>query len=193
MSKKENKNTKIKEDMIDDVTFESDDEKVEDKTSKKSSKKSDQAQKRIEELETNLADINDKYLRLYSEFDNFRKRNIKERAELQLSASKDLILDILPVVDDFERAIQSFEAHNLSDEAKEGIQLIYNKMMNILKQKGLEVMDVNGKEFDTDLMEAITNIPAPSDDLKGKVVDAIQQGYLMNGKVIRFAKVVVGQ
>lgn len=195
MSNKENKNTKAKEEMVDDVTFEGNDnmEQKKGKSTKKSTKKSDSQQKKIEELEKNLAEINDKYLRLYSEFDNFRKRSMKERAELHLSASKDLILEILSVVDDFERANQSFEAHNLSREAREGIQLIYNKLMNILKKKGLEAMDLNGKEFDTDLMEAITNIPAPTEDMKGKVVDTIQQGYLLNGKVLRFAKVVVGQ
>lgn len=198
MSKKENKNNKPQEEVVDDVTFESNEEQpaeekeVQDK-GKKSGKKVPAQQKRIEELEQNLADLNDKYLRLYSEFDNFRKRTNKERLELQLSASKDTILEILPVVDDFERAIQSFEAHNLSQEAKEGIQLIYNKLMTILKQKGLELMDVKNQEFNTDQMEAITNIPAPTEDMKGKVVDVIQQGYLLHGKILRFAKVVVGQ
>ncbi|MBN2614609.1 MAG: nucleotide exchange factor GrpE [Bacteroidales bacterium] len=198
MSKKENKNTKPQEEMVDDVTFENKEEQpteekeVQEK-GKKSGKKAPADKKRIEELEQNLADLNDKYLRLYSEFDNFRKRTNKERLELQLSASKDTILQILPVVDDFERAIQSFEAHNLSQEAREGVQLIYNKLMNILKQKGLEAMDVKNQEFNTDQMEAITNIPAPSEEMKGKVVDVIEQGYLLHGKILRFAKVVVGQ
>lgn len=199
MSKKENKNTKPQEEVVDDVTFESNEQPMEEKVSedkdkgKKSGKKASSQQKRIEELEQNLTDINDKYLRLYSEFDNFRKRTNKERLELQLSASKDLVLEILPVVDDFERAIQSFEAHNLSQEARDGIHLIYNKLMNILKQKGVEPMDVKDQEFNTDLMEAITNIPAPTDDMKGKVVDVIEQGYMLHGKILRFAKVVVGQ
>lgn len=159
--------------------------------SKKSRKSA--SQKKIKELEEKIEVLNDKYLRLYSEFDNYRKRTVKERVELQMSASKDLILEILPVVDDFERAIQSFEDHNLSKEANKGIQLVYNKFMNILKQKGLEAMDVKNKEFDTDFMEAITNIPAPTEKLKGKVVDVVQPGYLLNGKILRFAKVVVGQ
>ncbi len=187
---------------VEDVTFEKQEVKQdiaeaaeEEKTSKKEDKKAKKAgsQKKIQELEGQLEELNDKYLRLYSEFDNYRKRTMKERVELQLSASKDLILETLAVVDDLERAIQAFEDHQLSQEAKQGILLIYNKLMNILKQKGLESIEVQNKDFDTDFMEAITNIQAPSDDLKGKVVDVIQKGYLLNGKVLRFAKVVVGQ
>lgn len=192
---------------IEDVTFEEnaavsqkDDSKVEEvpedtKLAKSEEKKSKKpaSQKKVKELGEKLEELNDKYLRLYSEFDNYRKRTIKERIELQLSASKEVILEILAVVDDLERAIQSFEEHKLSQEAKEGILLIYNKLINILKQKGLEEIEVKNKEFDTDFMEAITNIPAPSAEMKGKVVDVIQKGYLLNGKILRFAKVVVGQ
>ncbi|MBE0649305.1 MAG: nucleotide exchange factor GrpE [Bacteroidales bacterium] len=190
---------------VEDVTFEKQEVKDEelsdneDTESEMSSKKEDKklkksgSQKKIKELEDKLEEQNDKYLRLYSEFDNYRKRTIKERIELQMSASKELILETLAVVDDLERAIQFFEDHKLSQEAKQGIQLIYNKMMNILKQKGLETIEVQSKEFDTDFMEAITNIPAPTEDMKGKVVDVIQKGYLLNGKILRFAKVVVGQ
>lgn len=188
---------------VEDVTFEKQevketpiDEDVEDeKSSKKEDKKSKKSnsQKKITELEGQIEALNDKYLRLYSEFDNYRKRTMKERIELQMSASKELVLETLAVVDDLERAIQAFEDHQLSQEAKQGIQLIYNKLMNILKQKGLEPIEVQNKEFDTDIMEAITNIPAPSEDMKGKVVDVIQKGYLLNGKILRFAKVVVGQ
>lgn len=188
---------------VEDVTFEKQevkeapiDEDVEDeKSSKKEDKKSKKSgsQKKVTELEGQIEELNDKYLRLYSEFDNYRKRTMKERIELQMSASKELVLETLAVVDDLERAIQAFEDHQLSQEAKQGIQLIYNKLMNILKQKGLEPIEVQNKEFDTDFMEAITNIPAPSEDMKGKVVDVIQKGYLLNGKILRFAKVVVGQ
>ena len=132
-------------------------------------------------------------MRLYSEFDNYRKRTAKERIDLQKSASQEMILAILPVVDDLERAIKAFEDHNLSEEAKKGIELIYNKLMNILEQKGLQVIDAKEQPFDTDFHEAVTNIPAPSEKLKGKNVDVIQKGYMLNGKVIRYAKVVVGQ
>ena len=176
---------------VDDVTFEGNKNKG-GKNSKKK-KTSSKTQKEIEELKEKTAELNDKYLRLYSEFDNFRKRSAKERIELQKSASKELIEDLLPILDDFERAIKAFEEHNLSDEAKKGIELIYNKLMNTLKKKGLEPMDEIGKPFDTDYHEAITEIPAPNKDMKGKVVDVIQQGYLLNGKVLRYAKVVVGK
>ena len=161
-------------------------------TEKKKTKKTS-AQKKLEALQEKYDELNDKYMRLYSEFDNYRKRTAKERIELQKSASREVILDILPVVDDLERAIQSFEEHHLSEEAKKGIELIYNKLMNILRQKGLQVIEAKGQDFDTDFHEAITNIPAPEASLKGKIVDVIQKGYTLNGKVIRYAKVVVGQ
>lgn len=207
MAEKQEEKNIHKQEEVEDVTFENtevpqkeDSNQAEEKDTSdnqniagtKKSKKSG-SQKKVKELEDKLEDLNDKYLRLYSEFDNYRKRTTKERIELQLSASKEVILEILAVVDDLERAIQSFEDHNLSKEAKQGIELIYNKLMNILKQKGLEEIEVKEKEFDTDSMEAITNIPAPSEELKGKVVDVIQKGYLLNGKILRFAKVVVGQ
>ena len=199
--KQEEKKIQKQEEEVEDVTFEKAEEnqveenEASDKDKKTESKKSKKSgsQKKIKALEDKLEELNDKYLRLYSEFDNYRKRTSKERIDLQLSASKEVILEILAVVDDLERAIQSFEDHNLSNEAKQGIELIYNKLMNILKQKGLEEIEVRGKEFDTDFMEAITNIPAPSEEMKGKVVDVIQKGYRLNGKMLRFAKVVVGQ
>jgi len=203
-NKKITKDTKPEE-GAEDVTFEKqpdnkdskehEEKKKQKTTSKKNTGKSKKTstQKKAEALEKQVEELNDKYLRLYSEFDNYRKRNAKERIELLKSASQEVILDILPVVDDLERAIQSFEEHNLSKEAKKGVELIYNKLMNTLKQKGLEPIDAQGKDFDTDFHEAITNIPAPSKDLKGKVVDVIQHGYLLNGKIIRFAKVIVGQ
>ncbi len=152
-----------------------------------------QLEERISELEASLADLNDKYLRLFSEFDNYRKRTGKERLELIKSASEELIVDLLPVIDDFERGIKSMESHDALKTSIDGVKLIYNKLMNILKKKGLEPIESIGKPFDTDFHEAVTNIPAPSEDLKGKVVDEIEKGYLLNGKVIRFAKVVVGQ
>ncbi len=162
--------------------------KKEEKKDKKSS-----SQKKLESLQEKYEELNDKYMRLYSEFDNYRKRTAKERIELQKSASREVILDILPVVDDLERAIQSFEEHKLSEEAKKGIELIYNKLINILSLKGLKEIEASGKTFDTDFHEAITNIQAPSKKMKGKIMDVVQKGYTLNGKVIRYAKVVVGQ
>jgi len=142
--------------------------------------------------EQKIAELNDKYLRLYAEFDNFRKRSMRERIDYLKFAGEEVFKDILPVVDDFERGLKA--AENLTDvkAVNEGVQLVYNKLQNILKQKGIEFMDTKGKDFDPETMEAITNIPAPTPDLKGKVVDEVEKGYLLNGKVIRFAKVVVG-
>lgn len=147
---------------------------------------------KIAELEAKVAEANDKYLRLYSEFDNFRKRSIKEKADLIKSGGEDVFKAVLPVIDDFERAMKA--AENATDVAavSEGVHLIYNKFKTTLKQKGLEEMEAAGKVFDADIMEAITSIPSPTEDLKGKVIDEVEKGYSLNGKVIRFAKVVIG-
>jgi molecular chaperone GrpE len=142
--------------------------------------------------EEKLTEMNDKYVRLYAEFDNFRKRSMKERTEYLKYAGEEVFKSLLPVADDFERGIKANENINDAKAIKEGIQLVYNKLSHVLKQAGIEAMDTKGKEFDAETMEAITNIPAPTPDLKGKVVDEVEKGYLMNGKVIRYAKVVVG-
>jgi len=131
----------------------------------------------------------DKYLRLYAEFDNFRKRTMRERADLVRSAGRDLTEAMLPVLDDFERAAA---AEQDPDQMKEGYQLIGQKMRGILEAKGLKRMEAKGAEFDTDLHEAITQIPSPSEDMKGKVVDVVEPGYKLHDNVLRFAKVVVG-
>ncbi len=200
-TKKQDKN--IKQEAAEDVTIENqpdrEKETIEEKTTepvaKKEEKKSKKSssQKKLETLQEKYDELNDKYMRLYSEFDNYRKRTAKERIELQKSASREVILDILPVVDDLERAIKSFEEHQLSEEAKKGIELINNKLITILRQKGLKEIEAIEQPFDTDYHEAITNIPAPSKKMKGKIMDVIQKGYTLNGKVIRYAKVVVGQ
>jgi molecular chaperone GrpE len=148
-----------------------------------------------EELEQEVAQLNDKYLRLYSEFDNYRKRSIKERIELSKSAASDLITTLLPVLDDFERALTAMEPGvdlDKEDAHFDGINLIYNKLKSILFQQGLERMKALGEEFNTDFHEALTKIPAPKPELIGKVVDVVQNGYILNGKVIRYAQVVVG-
>jgi molecular chaperone GrpE len=160
----------------------------------KKQSKEEEFEQQIGELEENLAGLNDKYLRLFSEFDNYRKRTIKERLELMDTAAVDVISDLLPILDDFERAFKANEAKLEEDQSNlEGFKLIYNKLKSILIRRGLEPMKSVGENFDTDFHEALTNIPAPSDDLKGKVVDEIEKGYMLKGKVIRFAKVVVGQ
>ena len=142
--------------------------------------------------ETKLAELNDKYLRIYSEFDNYRKRTSKEKLELLQSAGEDVYRLFLPVLDDFERAIKLNENTTEIEALKEGFKLIHNKVVNTITQKGIKAIDPIGEVFNPDLHEAITNIPAASEDLKGKVVDVVEKGYSLNGKVIRFSKVVVG-
>jgi len=145
-----------------------------------------------EVLKLENAALNDKYLRLFAEFDNFKRRTQKERVELLQTAGKDVIISMLPVLDDFDRANKATE--NATDVAsvREGIQLVHTKLKGILNQKGLKEMESINTVFDTDNHEAITKIPAPNEDMKGKVMDELEKGYTLNDKVIRFAKVVVG-
>ncbi len=145
-----------------------------------------------DKLKEDLSLANDKYLRLYAEFDNFRRRTIKEREEARKMEGKDLIVALLPVLDDFDRALRSMQ--NATDVApvKEGVELIQQKLKNILSQKGLKEMESIGTPFDPEVHEAITNIPAPDDASKGKVMDEMEKGYFLNDRVARFAKVIVG-
>ena len=145
-----------------------------------------------EKLKSDLVSANDKYLRLYAEFDNFRRRTNKERADERLNAGKDTIVALLPVLDDFERALKVMDTATDIVPVKEGVALIANKLKKTLAAKGLTEMDAKGVAFDADIHEAITSIPAPTDDLKGKVIDELEKGYYLNDKVVRFAKVVVG-
>lgn len=145
-----------------------------------------------EKLELELAEAKDKYLRLYSEFENFRRRNAKERIELVKTASSDLMAELLPTIDDFDRAIQANEKQEDVDAIKEGFNLISNKLMKTLESKGLKVMETpKGTDFDAELHEAVTQFPA-DEELKGKIIDTVEKGYYLGEKVIRFAKVVIG-
>ncbi|MGJ7029935.1 nucleotide exchange factor GrpE [Niabella hirudinis] len=146
-----------------------------------------------EALESELRESKDKYIRLAAEFDNFRKRTAKERVELFQTAGRDVITDLLDVLDDADRAQAEFEKSADSTTSTEGVRLVFNKLRNILQSKGLKPMEAIGKDFDPDLFEAITEIPAPTGDLKGKVVDEVTKGYYLNDKIIRHAKVVVGK
>ncbi len=146
-----------------------------------------------EKLAAEAAEWKDKYARLYAEFDNFRKRTARERVELIKSAGSDVISDLLPVLDDFDRAMKANETNTDIDAVKEGFNLIRTKLSHTLEGKGLKAMNSMGQPFDTEYHEAITNIPAPSKDLKGKVVDVVTSGYFMNDTVLRYAQVVVGQ
>ncbi len=153
-----------------------------------------------QEIETPVVDLNDqlvqerdKYLRLYSEFENFRRRTTKDRLDWMQTASKELVVSLLPVLDDMERALKSME--NLSETEKkavEGFDLIHKKMAGIFQKTGLKAMESIGEVFDADIHEAITQFPAPTPDMKGKVIDEVEKGYYLNDKVIRFARVVVG-
>ena len=138
-------------------------------------------------------DFKDKYIRLYSEFENYRKRTAKEKIDIITNASENLLKEILPVVDDFERAIVNNEKVSEAETIKEGFELIHNKLYKTLTNQGLKPMDAIEKNFDPDIHEAITKIPAPKNKLKGKVIDVIEKGYTIHDKVIRFAKVVVGE
>lgn len=151
-------------------------------------KKKKESKKEVEEItiEEKFSELNDKHLRLFAEFENFKKRTAKERIELYKTAGENVLSALLPIIDDFER---SFKA---KEEDDEGVLLIYNKLIGILESKGLKAIeDPTGKELNTDFHEAITNVPAPSDDMKGKIIDVIEKGYFLNEKVIRYAKVVV--
>ncbi|MBJ6108267.1 nucleotide exchange factor GrpE [Hymenobacter sp. BT523] len=140
-----------------------------------------------------LADLKDKYLRLAAEFENYKRRTTKERIELFKTANQELMTALLPVLDDFERARNATAATEDANAVRESIDIIQNKLNKTLQQKGLTAMEAKGGDFDAELHEAITQIPAPSDDLKGKIVDVVEQGYYLGDKVIRHAKVVLGQ
>lgn len=171
-------------------------EEADNKDSKKDKKekkdKSADLERQVDELKEQVAKEKDDYVRLMAEFDNYRRRTAQERLELVSVASEDTIKGLLPVLDDFERAIKALADSSDSEAAKEGTTLIYNKLISYLKTKGLNAIEAAGAEFDTDLHEAVAQFPVAEEDMKGKVFDVVQTGYTLNGKVIRFAKVVVG-
>jgi molecular chaperone GrpE len=147
----------------------------------------------LEKVKAELKEASDKYLRLAAEFDNFKRRNAKERVELIQTAGRDVITDLLEVIDDHDRAQKQLETSDDVQQIKEGVSLIFNKLKNKLQAKGLKPMESISKEFNPDLHEAITEIPSPSEDLKGKILDEVIKGYYLNDKLIRHAKVVVGK
>jgi molecular chaperone GrpE len=150
-------------------------------------------QLKLAEAAEKIATLEDKYLRQAAEFDNYRKRTMKEKAELIKNGGERAIESILPVLDDFERAIATMEKSENAAELRTGVELIYNKFVSILKQNGLQKIETEGRDFDTDFHEAIAMVPTPDESLKGKVLDCIQTGYILNDKVIRHAKVAVGE
>lgn len=168
------------------------DTKKSSKKEKKEKTKIEELEKRVAELEENTAKDKDDYIRLMAEFDNYRRRTSQEKLELVSMASTDTIKGLLPVLDDCERALKVLMDSDDSDAAKEGTELIYNKLLGYLKGKGLAMIEAMDKPFDTDLHEAVAQFPVQEEDKKGKVFDVVQTGYTLNGKVIRYAKVVVG-
>ena len=198
-TEKDNIQDEVQDEQKTDNTVDQKDKKA-DKKSKKNKKskakketKEQKLQREFDELNEKHAQLNDDYLRLFSEFDNFRKRKNKEIADLYITAGEKMILAIIPTIDDFERALQHIGDSEEAQAHREGLELIYNKFLNILKQNQVAEIDAKGKDFDTDFHEAITRFPAPTEDMKGKVVDVTEKGYTMGEKVIRYAKVVVGE
>lgn len=210
MSRKHNRNKKYNNMNQDEKDFEQKEEVKEDVTSQTPDAEAAQAQenasgettsesgedvqaKELEEVKEQLEVQKDKYLRLSAEFDNYRKRTMKEKAELVLNGGEKTISSILPVLDDFERALQNMEKTTDVNAVKEGVEIIYNKFMKVLRENGVKVIEAKGLPLNTDFHEAIAVIPAPEEALKGKVLDCVQNGYTLNDKVIRHAKVVVGE
>jgi len=162
------------------------------KESKKSKKSKTISKDKYDKLEKEKAELNDKFVRLFAEFDNYKKRTSRERLELLQTASKGLILKMLPVMDDFDRAVASMETDEL-EQVKEGVSLLKQKFWGVLQSEGVQAVDAMEQDFDVDFHEALTKIPAPTEDLKGKVVDVIEKGYKQGEKIIRFSKVVIGE
>ncbi|MBO7598574.1 MAG: nucleotide exchange factor GrpE [Bacteroidales bacterium] len=178
-------------DNADDKTSETDNSQ--DKTAANDTDKAAQDTDNGGDLQKKYDELNDRYLRLMAEFDNYRKRTLKEKMDLTKYAEEDVIKGILPVVDNMERAIKSLESAQDINAVKEGIDLIYKKFKEFLEKRGIKEIEALNKELDTDLHEAVTKFAAPSEDLKGKIIDVIEKGYYLHDKVIRYAKVVVGE
>ena len=193
-TEQEEKEVKVEgETNVQPETNNSDNDSKKSKKNRKQRKEDEAREKEIEELKAQLEEQKDRYLRLSAEFDNYRKLTLKERSDMLKTANGDTLSGMLPVLDDLERAMQSMEKATDVAAVREGVVLIYNKLQEFLKNKGIVEIDAMNQVFDTDLHEAITKIPAPTEDLKGKVVDVIQKGYKIDTKVIRYAKVVVGE
>ncbi len=199
MSKKNNtvedNSTVDKEKKNEEVSEKSQEKTTKEDTNKEETSEVKEEHKEEDEFKKKYNEINDKYLRLSAEYDNYRKRSLKEKMDLIKSAGENILIDILPVMDNFERGLNSIEKSAKDEEnaVLEGVELIYDRFKKFLEQKGVKEIEAIGKDFDTDLHEAVTKIPAPSEDMKGKVVDVTEKGYIMNEKVIRFAKVVIGE
>jgi len=180
-------------DSAENAVQDSESEEVKKKSKKKSTSKTAKLTKEIEELKMQIDEQKDKHLRLLAEFENFKKRTIREKLDIMNSAAQDTMTALLPVLDDFDRAKKVAEDDGSEEHFSEGVNLVYQKLYGVLTQKGLKPMETNNNDFDPELHEAITDIPAPTPELKGKVIDTIDKGYFLNDKIIRHAKVVVGK
>jgi molecular chaperone GrpE len=188
-----NKNKESFEPNNSNGTYASNDPNKSEKGGEQDLSREAELENKIVELTANVDSSNDKYLRLSAEFDNFRKRTLKEKMDLMKNASESLLVNFLPIIDDVERAMNAIETSDNLETTKEGINLIYNKFKEFTKQNGVVEIEAKGLVLDTDHHEAITKIPAPTDELKGKIVEVVQKGYMLNDKVIRYAKVVIGE
>ncbi|MEG2515133.1 MAG: nucleotide exchange factor GrpE [Bacteroidaceae bacterium] len=197
MSLKEKKENQGKEKLVDNPTSQSIEEEKQEEENKSISQEvnsqEEELAQQLEEANTKIEENNNQYLRLSAEFDNYRKRTMKEKAELIKNGGERAITAILPILDDLERAIQTMETSTDMVGMKEGIELIYNKFLKIISQEGVIKMETKDQDFNTDYHEAIALVPAPDESLKGKILDCVQTGYLLNDKVIRHAKVVIGE
>ncbi|MFW6268137.1 MAG: nucleotide exchange factor GrpE [Marinilabiliaceae bacterium] len=181
------------ENKKEEETAKEDNQQKSDETSEQCEDARQDAEDEKELLKRQLEELNDKHMRLIAEYDNFRKRTLREKMELSKNAGENLLVNLLPVLDDFERARDHIDAAKDLEAVKEGIELIYNKFQEYLKQQGVSEIETVDQEFDSELHEAVTKIPAPDEDKKGKIVDCVQKGYKLNDKVIRYPKVVVGE
>ena len=146
-----------------------------------------------DDKDSQIVELKDKYLRLAAEFENYKRRTVKERLNMMGTANKDTLSALLPVMDDFDRAKKNAEDESSTEPFSEGVMMVYNKLANTLQQKGIKAMESNGEDFDPELHEAITEIPAPTEEMKGKVIDTVEKGYYLKKAILRYAKVVVGK
>ena len=197
--KEENKDIKSEVEMTQGESILNEENQMEEENNvieeneESSSDKSDLLEEELKELQEKNNELNNSYLRLHAEFDNYRKRTLKEKAELIKNGGEKVLKEIIPLIDDFERALEQLHNVEAKDAFLEGLDLIYNKFANFLSQQGIKEIKAIGEAFDPEKFEAVSLIPAPTEDLKGKVIDCVQKGYSLNEKVIRFPKVIVGE
>ena len=189
---KENKNDMKKDEQVQEEIKEQDLNETAEEIMEED-EASEEPKDELEEAKIEFQELKDKHLRLFAEFENFKKRSFKEKVETLSMAAKDTLVELLPILDDFDRAKLNAEDENNEEPFSEGVNMVYNKLYATLKGMGLEEMETNGQPFDADKHEAVTHIPAPNDEMKGKVVDTILKGYTLKDKIIRYAKVVVGK